>query len=324
MRVATIEDGSADGRLVVVSPDGEKFKPLTQPECKNLLSALQSWERTQSILRAAAAELETAKPRDCLPASACRLLAPLPRSFAFLDGSAFIEHVILARKARGAEAPADLESIPLMYQGISDQFHPTNHPIALIDQDFGLDFEAEFAIVTTFVPQAITAKAALVHIALIILFNDWTYRNLLPREASTGFGFIQSKPASSVAPFAATPDQLGRAWSGGKLDLDVNVVLNGNRVGSANGAEMHFSFAQLIAHAARTRSLSAGTILGSGTISNADPSRGYSCIAEKRAREILAVGTAVTPFLKSGDVVELSCEYENRGIFGKLVNPIGP
>ena len=322
MRLATIADGTPDGRLAIVSPDGRKLLTCDYPLCKSLLSALQAWPQAFEILNAASLNLEHAAAPTCLDIETCQLLAPLPRTFAFLDGSAFLEHVRLSRQARAAELPADLITIPLMYQGLSDRLLASGAPIEMIDQDFGLDFEAEFAVVTTHVPQAIDATTALTHVALILLLNDWTYRNLLPREANTGFGFIQSKPASSVAPFAITPDQLGPDWHDGRINLDVNVRLNAQPVGRANGAEMHFNFGALIAHAARTRSLSAGTIIGGGTVSNSDPERGFSCIAERRARETIAGGKAVTPFLKRTDTIAIEVLREKHNLFGTLTNTI--
>ena len=322
MRLATIADGTLDGRLVVVSDDGEKLLVPQEAQCKTLLSALQTWPQSLQFLANATAQLETGNSTKILRACDCSLLAPLPRTFGFLDGSAFLEHVRLARQARGAELPVDLESIPLMYQGLSDHFLASGEEVNLTDPNFGLDFEAEFAVITTFVPRAISIQAAMSHVALIVILNDWTYRNLLPREASSGFGFIHSKPACSVAPFAVTPDQLSTNWRDARVCLDINVSLNGLRVGSANGDAMHFNFAQLIAHAAKTRDLGAGTIIGGGTVSNSDPSRGFSCIAEKRAREVIAEGNAITPFLNCGDVVDISAQHKGTAVFGKLRNSI--
>lgn len=322
MRLATINNDTPDGQLIVVSADGQSYLPSNQPSSLSLLLALENWASAKTYLTNLDSSLKAQETSAAQRLSGKELLAPLPRSFAFLDGSAFLEHVRLARSARGADLPADLTTVPLMYQGISDRFIATNQLVQLVDPTFDLDFEGEFGVITTAVPQGIDAQSALSHIALIILLNDWTYRSLVSRETGSGFGFIQSKPPSSLAPIAVTPDELGTHWRNGRVELNLEVSLNGSIVGGANGREMNFSFGELISHAARTRPLSAGTIIGSGTVSNTDETKGYSCIAEKRAREMIAHKVAATPFLKKGDVIKMNVNLNKTSLFGELSNQI--
>lgn len=247
-----------------------------------------------------------------------QILAPLPRTFAWLDGSAFVQHVILVRKARGAEPPDDLFTVPLMYQGVSDNLLGPEEPIPLGDPGWGLDLEGEVYVILDDVPLGITVQEAGKHIKLVSIMNDITLRNLIPRELAAGFGFFHGKPASSFAPFVVTPDELGGSWREGRVHLDLECFLNGVRIGHPNAGEMHFSFPQLIEHAAKTRSLPAGTILGSGTVSNKDEARGVSCLAERRMLEKIATGDSKTPFLKSGDVIEITMKREGVALFGSI------
>jgi fumarylacetoacetate (FAA) hydrolase len=260
-------------------------------------------------------EAEGAKPfdpRECV--------SPLPRAFQWADGSAYVTHVELVRKARGAEMPVSFWTDPLMYQGGSDSFIGPREPILAADEECGIDFEAEIAAITDDVPMGIAASAAENHIKLLMLVNDVSLRNLIPAELAKGFGFFQSKPASVFSPVAVTPDELGEAWSGGKVHLPLTVQLNGQWFGAPNaGEDMTFSFPQLIAHAAKTRFLGAGSIIGSGTVSNRDPSRGSCCIAERRTREQLERGSANTPFLRFGDRVTIEMlDAHGKSIFGAI------
>jgi fumarylacetoacetate (FAA) hydrolase len=245
-------------------------------------------------------------------------MAPLPRTWSFLDGSAFVQHVRLVRKARGAELPEDLLTTPLMYQGVSDNLLGPTDDIPLVDPEHGMDFEAEVAVVTNFVPCGTKAAEAAKHILFITIMNDVSLRELIPREVGTGFGFLQSKPPSSFAPFLLTPDELGAAWQNGRLCLPVETRLNGEIFGSPTAQEMHFSFFDLIEHAARTRPLSAGTIVGSGTVSNENPYVGSSCIVERRMIEIISTGTATTRYLRDGDEVTISVTDGSRDLFGTI------
>ena len=255
---------------------------------------------------------------DIIAAQDCSFSAPLPRSWGFLDGSAFIQHVKLARKARGADLPAELESVPLMYQGVSDNLLGPHDDIPLRDITDGLDFESEIGVIVDSVPRGTTAKEAGKHIQLVLLLNDISLRSIIPREVGTGFGFIQSKPPSAFAPFAVTPDELGAAWKDGRLHLPVKTTLNGEIIGSPNAGEMFFSFNQLIEHAVATRSLSAGTIIGSGTVSNEDSHVGSGCLAERRMLEQIASGSVTTPWLTEGDTVSISVHQDGVDLFGTI------
>lgn len=245
--------------------------------------------------------------------------APLPRATEWIDGSAYVNHILLVRKARGAEPPKDIYTDPLIYQGGSGVFLGPQDPIPLADESWGCDFESEVCVVLGDVEQGISRENAAKAIKLVMLVNDVTLRNLVPNELAKGFGFFQSKPATAFSPFALTPDELGDSFQEGRLSLPVLTRLNGKLAGDPNaGPEMHFSFIDLIVHIAKTRAYSAGTILGSGTVSNEDPARGVSCLAEKRTRETLESGAPVTPFLKFGDSVEIECIKEGRNLFGTI------
>lgn len=308
--------------LIVVSGDGERYLPAAECGVPSLRVALEHWESLAPQLNALAARLED--PLQGIRFSTERFLAPLPRTWALLDGSAFLEHVVLARKARGAELPQDLSTIPLMYQGASDNLLGPNDDLPLQDQSWGMDFELELCVVTDHVPSGPSESQAAAHIKLLLLMNDVSLRGLIPREIATGFGFLHGKPPSAFAPFAVTPDELGDAWRDGRAFLTPEVRLNGSRFGAPHSGEMHFSFHQLIAHAARTRPLSAGTIIGSGTISNADPSVGEGCIVERRMREQLQSGTPQTPYLKAGDTIEMHAHHNHRSLFGNLKQQVIP
>jgi fumarylacetoacetate (FAA) hydrolase len=250
----------------------------------------------------------------------CDCAAPLPRAFQWADGSAYVTHVELVRKARGADMPPGFWTDPLMYQGGSDSFLGPCEPILAADESWGIDFEGEVAAITDDVPMGTDASHAEKHIKLLMLVNDVSLRNLIPAELAKGFGFFQSKPASAFSPVAVTPDELDQAWSGGKTQLPLQVWLNGERFGAPNaGEDMTFSFPQLIAHATKTRGLCAGSIVGSGTVSNNDRSRGSACLAERRSLETIEHGAPKTPFLKFGDRVKIEMlDRDGRSIFGAI------
>ena len=328
MKLASLP-GGRDGRLVVVShdlawcADAGHLVPTLQ-------TALDDWDRTEPALRALAEELEHgAIPRERFHERDA--LAPLPRAFQWADGSAYVNHVELVRKARGAELPESFWHDPLMYQGGSDDLRGARAPILLGDPAWGCDMEAEICVVTGDVPQGTSPTAALAAIRLVGLVNDISLRNLIPGELAKGFGFVQSKPASHFSPVFATPDELGAAWHGGKVNLPLQVDLNGAPFGRVEaGEECTFDFGTLIAHLAKTRSLGAGSIIGSGTVSNRDPDgspgrpvsaggRGYCCIAEQRMIETIATGTAQTPFLQYGDQVRIDMrDAKGRSLFGAI------
>jgi len=316
MRLATLADGSRDGALVVVDRAGASFA-RAGAIAPSLQRALDEWRRAEPLLRALAERLERGQA-DAQPVASEVFAAPLPRAYEWVDGSAYLNHVALVRRARGAESPEGLESDPLVYQGGSGVLLGHREPLALPDAGFGLDFEAEIAVVLGDVPQGTTEERAAGHVRLLLLANDVTFRNLVPAELKKGFGFFGSKPATAFAPFAVTPDEI--AFKEGRPHLRLSCTYNGVRVGDLEaGPEMHFSFFQLVAHVTRTRSLTAGTILGGGTVSNRDPERGVSCLAERRAREILADGAAVTPYMSAGDTVRLEAfDSDGRSVFGAI------
>ena len=336
MKLASLKHGR-DGRLVVVSSDLNWFTDafLIAP---SLQAALDDWERCEPLLRALAESLEhEAVPRGRFHERDAA--APLPRAYQWVDGSAYVNHVALVRQARNADMPESFWTDPLMYQGGSDVMMGARDPIPLADEAWGCDLEAEVVVVTGDVPQGVSAEAALGHIRLIGLINDVSLRNLIPDELAKGFGFVQSKPASALSPVFVTPDALGDRWKDGKLAGALSVQLNGADFGRADaGVDMTFGFGTLIAHLAKTRSLSAGTIIGSGTVSNrdagggpgkpvADGGLGYSCIAEVRTVETILRGKPETSFLKHGDTVRIEMlDDARRSIFGaieQVVQPVG-
>jgi len=304
MKLATLRDGSRDGRLLVVRRDGEAASPAGDA-WPTLQRALDHWDDAEAELRRLADALDRGAIEG-LPVDPARLAAPLPRAYEWVDGSAFLNHVILVRKARGAQPPPTLETDPLVYQGGSGDLLGPRDPIVLADPAWGLDFEAEVAVVLGDVPAGTRAAAAAGHVRLVLLANDITLRELVPGELAKGFGFFQSKPATAFSPFAVTPDELGDAWQGGRAHVRVRSTYNGELVGDCDaGPEMHFSFFDLIEHVARTRQFCAGTILGSGTVSNADRARGVSCLAERRMIETIERGAPSTPFMKVGDSIAI-------------------
>lgn len=322
MKLATLRDGSRDGRLLVVRRDGETAAP--SPEAwPTLQGALDDWEAAEPALRALADKLDTGAI-DGTPVDPVRLGAPLPRAYEWIDGSAFLNHVILVRKARGAEPPPTLETDPLIYQGGSGDMLGPRDPIELHDPAWGLDYESEVCVVLGDVPIGTLAADAGKYVRLVVIANDCTLRNLIPAELAKGFGFFQSKPATAFSPFAVTPDELGEAWRGGRLHVRVRSTYNGQVVGDCDaGPEMHFSFFDLIQHLAKTRRYTAGTILGSGTVSNAERARGVSCLAERRMIETIEQGKPSTPFMVVGDRIEIEAfDPQGTSPFGKIAQTV--
>jgi fumarylacetoacetate (FAA) hydrolase len=319
MKLATLKsDASRDGRLIVVSRDNKRAV-LAEHIAPSLREAVENWGRCRLGLEKIYRELNAGSVAGEFPVDQKELHSPLPRSFQWADGSAFLHHVKLVRKARGAEMPPSFLTTPLMYQGGSDTFLAPTDEIPQVDPAHGTDFEGEIAVVTDDVPMGVSAEAALNHIILVMLVNDVSLRGLIPEELAMGFGFLQSKPSSAFSPFALSPGELEKNWQGGRLHLPLLVKYNGQQFGKANGKEMHFHFGQLIAHAARTRDLSAGTIIGSGTVSNEDPNVGSSCLAERRMIEQIETGTAKTPFMKIGDTVEIQMlDQDGQDLFGTI------
>jgi fumarylacetoacetate (FAA) hydrolase len=318
MRLGTLADGSRDGALVVVDRAGTRCARASGV-ASSLQRALDDWPRCEPLLRALALGLERGEVAG-EPLEQGAFAAPLPRAYEWVDGSAYLNHVVLVRKARGAEPPETLTSDPLVYQGGSGVLLGPREPLVLPDASFGLDFEGEIAVVLGDVARGTPAERAGDAVRLLVLANDVTYRNLVPSELEKGFGFFVSKPATAFGPFAVTPDELGGAFHEGRASLRLSCTYNGTCVGDLEtGPEMHFSFLQLVAHASRTRSLTAGTILGSGTVSNRDPARGVSCLAERRAREMLSGTAPLTPYMAVGDTIRLEA-FDSSGwsVFGAI------
>ena len=318
MKLASLK-GGRDGRLAVVSSD-LAHAVLVPQIAPSLQAALDDWDRAAPRLDKIAHNLNAGKAdgRFAFDQAACA--SPLPRAYQWADGSAYVTHVELVRKARGAELPPSFWTDPLLYQGGSDGFLGPRDAILAADEGWGIDFEGEVAVVTGDVPYGCLPQDAGRHIRLVMLVNDVSLRNLIPGELAKGFGFFQSKPASAFSPVAVTPDELGDAWRDGRLHRRLEVKLNGAAFGTPDaGADMIFNFPQLIAHAARTRALAAGTIVGSGTVSNSDRSAGSACIAERRMLEQLAGGKPQTPFMRFGDRVRIEM-LDDRGssIFGAI------
>jgi len=329
MKLATIKDGSRDGYLVVVSRDLTRCVSA-EMIAPSLQAALDDWGRLAHRLEGLAEQLEHGSvPFERFHERHC--LSPLPRAFQWADGSAYVNHVELVRKARGAEMPASFWTEPLMYQGGSDAFLAPREPIRVADEAYGIDFEGEVAVIVDDVPAGASRAAALSKIRLVMLVNDVSLRNLIPAELAKGFGFFQSKPSSAFSPVAVTPDELGDAWADGKLTLPLLATVNKQLFGRPNaGRDMTFDFGTLIAHAAKTRPLVAGSIIGSGTVSNkgadggagksiADGGDGYACIAELRTIETIRSGKPKTPFMKFGDTIRIEMKgARGHSIFGAI------
>lgn len=319
MKLASLKEGGRDGTLIVVNREltrGVRAGAIAP----TMQKALDDWAAVAPRL----AELADALRDDKAPASfeldTSALAAPLPRAFQWADGSAYVVHVELVRKARGVEMPPSFWTDPLMYQGGSDSFMGCNDEIEVADEAWGIDFEGEIGVVVDDVPMGISPAAARKHIKLVTILNDVSLRNVIVTELAKGFGFFHGKPATAFAPVAVTPDELGGAWDGGKLNLPLISTYNGRKFGHPNAAtDLTFDFGQLIAHAAKTRHLEAGTVVGSGTVANRDASVGCSCIAERRVRETIDSGKPVTPFMKFGDRIRIEM-YDKAGhsIFGAI------
>ena len=319
MKLATYKDGSRDGQLVVVSRDLSTAHYATGIASK-LQQVLDDWNFMSPQLQDLYETLNNGKSRHAFPFEAERCMAPLPRAYQWADGSAFINHVELVRKARNAEMPETFYTDPLMYQGGSDDFIGPRDDVVVASEEFGIDFEAEIAVITADVGMGTNAEQAIDGVRLVMLANDVSLRNLIPAELAKGFGFFQSKPATAFSPVAVTIDELGDAWQGGRLHMTLQSTWNGRKVGMCEaGPEMTFHFGQLIAHICKTRNVRAGSVIGSGTVSNKDWTHGYSCIAEKRAIETIEGGKPVTEFMKFGDTIRIEAKgKDGQSVFGAI------
>ena len=318
MKLATLRNGTRDGALALVSADLRACLPVADI-APTMQAALDDWGRAEPLLRARADDLAAGRiagspfdPKGCL--------SPLPRAYEWVDGSAYLNHVRLVRKARNAEPPATLETDPLVYQGGSGVLLGPTDDIPLVDPAWGLDFESEVAVILGDTPRATLPGDAAPYVRLVMLVNDVTLRALIPDELAKGFGFFCSKPASAFSPVAVTPDELGEAWRDGRVHLRLRSVYNGALAGDTEaGAEMHFSFYDLIGHITKTRAYTAGTILGSGTVSNVNRARGISCLAEQRTIETIDTGKPMTPFMKVGDTIAIEMlDAQGRSVFGRI------
>jgi len=319
MKLASLKTGGRDGSLIVVSCDLKQYVAAAAI-APTLQLALDDWQHTAPRLNALYAELNEGSRSDARELKVEELAAPLPRAFEFLDGSAYLPHVERVRRARGAEVPESFYVDPLMYQATSAGFLGPRDPVPVPSEEYGIDFESEIIVVTDDVPMAVNPEQAEQHIQLIGLINDVSLRNLIPAELAKGFGFLQSKPRSALSPVLVTPDELGGSWQNTKLSLPLHSTLNGEFFGKPEaGVDMQFNFAQLIAHAAKTRPLTAGTIVGSGTIANEDTEKGASCLAEIRMLEIIADGKPSTAFMKFGDTIRVEMfDPQGKSIFGAI------
>jgi fumarylacetoacetate (FAA) hydrolase len=319
MKLASLKEGGRDGTLIVVDRELKRAVRATNV-APTLQKALDNWAAISPKLAALAEQLRDDKAPGSFELDTTALAAPLPRAYQWADGSAYVVHVEMVRKARGVEMPPSFWTDPLMYQGGSDSFIGPNDEIELADEAWGIDFEGEIGVITDDVPMGISAGAARRHIKLVTILNDVSLRNVIVGELAKGFGFFHGKPATAFAPVAVTPDELGSAWDGAKLNLPLVSTLNGKEFGHPNAAtDLTFDFGQLIAHAARTRQLEAGTVVGSGTVANRDASVGCSCIAERRVRETIDSGKPTTPFMKFGDHVRIEMlDRQGQSIFGAI------
>jgi len=319
MKLATLNDGTRDGQLAVVARD-LKTVHIADGIAPTLQAALDDWTFIAPQLDALSRELNAGRARRPFDFDPARCMAPLPRAFQWADGSAYVNHVELVRRARGAEMPASFREEPLMYQGGSDDFLGPCDDIVLAHEDWGIDFEAEVAVIADDVAMGASPDDALRAVRLLVLANDVSLRNLIPAELAKGFGFLQSKPATAFSPVAVTPDELGEAWRDGKVHLPLRSTWNGRLVGRPDaGTDMVFNFAQLIAHLCTTRNVRAGSIVGSGTVSNKDASKGYSCIAEQRCLETIETGEAVTAYMRFGDTIRIEMlDGAGKSVFGAI------
>jgi fumarylacetoacetate (FAA) hydrolase len=318
MKLASLNQGR-DGVLLVVSRD-LRHAVAVPSIAATLQAALDNWAELQAPLQAVYQRLNGGQEAEAFAFAQSACASPLPRAYHWADGSAYVNHIELVRKARGAQMPESFWTEPLIYQGGADSFSPPHGPIVVADEAWGIDLEAEVAVITDDVPMGVSPSDAAAHIRLLMLVNDVSLRNLIPAELAKGFGFYQSKPSSSFSPVAVTPDELGASWADGKLHLPLVSQINGRLFGQPNaGVDMTFNFPTLLAHAAKTRLLGAGSIIGSGTVSNSDRSAGSSCLAETRMLETLAHGKASTPFLSFGDRVRIEMfDAAGQSIFGAI------
>ncbi|MFD0668352.1 fumarylacetoacetate hydrolase family protein [Ramlibacter sp. MAHUQ-53] len=317
MKLATLKSPHKDGRLVVVSRD-LRHAADAGAIAPSLLAALEDWDRCAPALDALYRQLNEGALAGAFAFDPTQAAAPLPRAPQWCDGSAFLNHGTLMDTAFNMPPIPDRETIPLMYQGGSDDLLGPHDDLPLPDEAHGIDFEGEFGVIVGEVPLGCPAARALDHVRLLVQINDVSLRSFGPREMRTGFGFFHAKPSTSFAPVAVTPDEIGEAWADGRVRLDLEVDHNGRRFGHPNGGEMSFGFHDLIAHAAKTRRLRAGTLIGSGTVSNAGDTRGSACIAERRAIEVIASGQASTPYMKFGDRVRMEARWQGRPVFGAI------
>lgn len=321
MKLATYRNGQPDGCLMLVSRDLASAVDVSAV-APNLLAAIQDWARVAPQLQQLSDTLNAGPAGRFLRAAAfepARCMAPLPRCFQWCDASAFLNHGRLMEQAFNTAPIPDFERIPVMYQGASDDFLGPHDAVPLPDEALGIDFEGEFGVIVDRVPMGATAQEALAAVRLLVQVNDWSLRALGPREMKSGFGFLQAKPSTSFAPLAVTPDELGEAWTDGRVHLDLEVRWNGQPFGHPNGREMNFGFGELVAHAARTRRLGAGAIIGSGTVSNAAREAGSACIAERRVIEIIDRGEPVTAFMRFGDTVRMEARGpDGKALFGAI------
>ena len=319
MKLGSLKEGGRDGTLIVVSRDLSKAVRATGI-APTLQRALEDWENTAPRLNALSDALNEGDADGVFDLDMQALAAPLPRAYEFVDGSAYLPHVERVRRARGAEVPESFYVDPLMYQATSAGFYGPRDPVKVPSADYGIDLEAEVVVVTDDVPMAVTPEQAARHIQLVGIVNDVSLRNLIPAELAKGFGFLQSKPRSTLGPVFVTPDELGEAWQGNKLHLPMLTHINGEWFGAPEaGVDMQFDFAQLVAHAAKTRPLSAGTIVGSGTVANEDTALGASCFAERRTVETLRDGKPSTPFMAFGDTVRIEVlDRAGNSVFGAI------
>jgi fumarylacetoacetate (FAA) hydrolase len=317
MKLATLKNGHRDGRLVVVSRDLRRTVDA-QAVAPTLLAALEDWARCEPVLRALYERLNAGDAPGAFDFDPHQAAAPLPRAPQWCDGSAFLNHGRLMETAFNVPPIPDFETIPVMYQGASDDFLGPFDDVPLPDEAQGIDFEGEFGVIVDEVPMGCPPDRAACHVRLLVQINDVSLRALGPREMKSGFGFLQAKPSSSFAPVAVTPDELGDAWRDAKVHLDLHIERDGEWFGHPNGGEMNFGFGRLIAHAAFTRRLSAGTVIGSGTVSNAGGAAGSACIAERRAIETIAHGAATTPFMRFGERVRMEARLHGQPVFGAI------
>lgn len=318
MKLASVKNNTKDGQLILVSQDNANYVDASDIAI-NMQTAIENWDAIESDLKVRYQALNKADCSNIKATADAELLAPLPRAWQWLDGSLFLRHGELMQKAFNIDPIADTDKIPLIYQGAGDNFSGPNDPIVAASEQDGIDFEGEFGVIVGDIPMGSSPDFALEQIKLLVMLNDISFRALAPREMKTGFGFLQSKGATAFAPFAITPDELGANWIDGRIHLPLTLHRSGNWFGSPSGSEMHFGFHELIAHSARTRSLNAGTILGSGTVSNTSLDVGQACLSELRAKEMIQEGKPITQFLSSGESVHMrTTDTNGKNLFGDI------